>query len=62
MDALKTCQIQRHAVLFRDGTVATLPVYVYTGACLVGQPTAYTCRDDQFVWLTPGESVEWVEA
>ncbi len=49
-------------VLFKDGTLARLPVHIYPGACLIGQPTAYVHRKGVMVWVKPGLSVSWVEA
>ena len=49
-------------VLFRDGHAAMLQVYVYQGACLVGDPTAYVYRNGQLTWVLPGQSAKWVEA
>jgi hypothetical protein len=48
-------------VLFLDGTSQRCQVHVCGGACLVGWPTAYVIRDNQTVWVKPGESVSFVE-
>lgn len=48
-------------VLFLDGTMARLPVFVYAGACLDGDPTAYVYRNGKMTWVIPGESVEFIE-
>jgi hypothetical protein len=52
----------RQVVLFKDGFVAVLPVSLYQGACLTGDPTAYVVFDGRLVWVRPGQSVQWVEA
>ncbi len=49
-------------VLFRDGTRSLHTVYLWTGGCFVGDPTAYCFRNGQQIWLKPGESVEFIEA
>ncbi len=49
-------------VLFSDGKMARLPVMIYRGACMIGDPTAYVYRGESLVWVKPGESVAWVEA
>lgn len=49
-------------VLFADGCSAMTQVFVYGGACLAGDPTAYVLRHGRMVWVKPGDSVEWVEA
>lgn len=48
-------------VLFLDGISGRYEIYVYTGACFIGDPTAYVFRNDQQVWVKPGESVEFIE-
>jgi hypothetical protein len=52
----------KHAVLFRDGTSAMAHVYIYGGACMTGDPTAYVIRNGRWVWVVPGESISFVEA
>jgi hypothetical protein len=52
----------KKTVLFQDGTAGRFHVYVYGGACLKGDPTAYVMRDGRMVWVVAGESVEFVEA
>ena len=49
-------------ILFKNGQTGRHGVRVYQGACLVGQPTAYTIINGELIWLVPGESVEFVEA
>lgn len=49
-------------VLFSDGSSGRYVVWIYTGACLAGDPTAYVVRGGSTVWVRPGESVEFVEA
>lgn len=53
---------RKRLVLFADGVSTMVPVYVYQGAALVNQPTAYTYRSGRLTWLVPGQSVEFVEA
>lgn len=48
-------------ILFADGNIGRHQVFVYTGACLTGQSTAYIYRNKQMTWVVPGESVAWVE-
>jgi hypothetical protein len=48
-------------VLFRDGKSAMAQIYIYGGACLAGDPTAYVIRHGEMIWVKPGESVEFVE-
>jgi hypothetical protein len=48
-------------VLFLDGTCGCYQVYLYQGACLVGQSTAYVYRGGKLTWVKPGESVAFVE-
>lgn len=48
-------------VLFLDGKTAMLPVYQYNGASFTGDPTAYVKRNGETVWVSPGESADWVE-
>ncbi len=49
-------------VLFKDGTASRCMVFIWQGACLVGDPTAYVIRNGEMVWVVPGESVSFVEA
>ena len=48
-------------VLFSDGIVGRCQIFVYQGACLAGEPTAYVLRNGQLIWVKPGQSVQWVE-
>lgn len=47
-------------VLFTDGHTVACQIYVYSGACMVGDPTAYCYRNDQLVWVVRGP-VCWEE-
>jgi hypothetical protein len=49
-------------VLFKDGSSAVKQVYLYQGAALVGQATAYVMHAGKLVWVKPGQSVSWVQA
>lgn len=49
-------------VLFSDGHVRRCEVFLYAGACMVGDPTAYVYRNGQLTWVKPGQSVAWIEA
>jgi len=51
-----------HTILFADGRTARLPVHIYLGAAMVGEPTAYTEINGRVVWLEPGESVPFVQS
>jgi len=53
--------VQKYLVLFLDGSMARMVVYIYGGSCIAGQPTAYVLRDKRLVWVKPGESVDFVE-
>jgi len=50
-----------HSVKFQDGTSASKEIYLYVGACFVGDPTAYCIHRGQITWIVPGESVAFVE-
>ena len=49
-------------VLLKNGQMVREFIYPYAGACNVGDPTVYCIRFGNVIWLTPGQSVEWVEA
>ncbi len=51
-----------HACLLRSGAVIRAQVYIYSGPCLIGQPTAYVVHNGTTIWVIPGESVAFVEA
>ena len=48
-------------VLFADGSVERCEVLIWHGPCLVGDATAYVRRNGKYVWVRPGQSVQWVE-
>ncbi len=49
-------------VFFRDGTAGKFQVWLYGGAAMVGDPTAYVIRAGTLVWVIPGQLVAWMEA
>jgi len=50
-------------VLFKDGTFGRYFLFIWTGARMKGDPTAYVMRGGKTVtFVVPGESVEFVEA
>lgn len=52
----------RKLVQFKDGSREMHEVFLYEGACLVGDPTAYIQRGSITVWVKPGASVDFIEA
>jgi hypothetical protein len=48
-------------VLLMSGKVVRAKVLVVTGACLVGDPTAFVEINGEIIWVKPGESVDFVE-
>ena len=51
-----------HTVLLKNGTVVKRELFLYGGAAMVGDPTAYFVSNGAIVWVKPGESVDWIEA
>lgn len=49
-------------VLFKNGSSKRLQVFIYQGAAMVGDPTAYVMVGNEMVWVIPGQSVSWMEA
>ena len=49
-------------VLFHNGEVRKLQVFIYEGAALAGSPTAYVMHGGEMVWVVPGQSVAFVQA
>lgn len=52
---------QKHAVLFADGHIEELDVFVTSGPAMLGDPTAYVYRDGVKTWVKPGTSAEYIE-
>ncbi len=48
-------------ILFLDGKFGKYEVHLVEGACLVGDPTAFVIRKGERVYVSPGQSVEFVE-
>lgn len=49
-------------VLLKTGKIVSREIRLYTGAALIGQPTAYFMTPYGITWVVPGTSVEWIEA
>ena len=61
-EAKETAMKSTGLVLLKNGQMVREFIYPYAGACNVGDPTVYCIRFGNVIWLTPGQSVEWVEA
>lgn len=48
-------------ITFKDNTCGRFQVIFYSGACLVGDPTAYVYRNQQLVWVRNEPQSGWVE-
>lgn len=51
----------RQFVQFADGSTGRYQVYVYQGASMAGDPTAYVIRDARLVWVALYDSHIWIE-
>ena len=51
----------RRVINFKDGIRLFLTVYIYTGACLVGDPTAYVYRAGEMLWVKEDPTKGWIE-
>lgn len=54
--------MERSLVLLKSGETTMAQVYISRGAALIGDPTCFFIgKNDEIVWVKPGESVQFIE-